>query len=84
MHKHIEVILSAVAMFLVVAILAYLMAITLARDEPTTVRLPPAETNQPIRPEVQHLIDELRRLTEAPAFYRIPFIPDRTDEKVLM
>ncbi len=84
MLKHIETILSATAMLIVVSVLAYTTAITFAREEPTTVQLPPAEKNQPIRPEVQRLIDELRKATQAPAFYRIPFVPERKHEKVLM
>ncbi len=82
--KTIEAVLSALAMLALVVALGLAMAITLERGQSVAITVPPAEKNPPIRPEVQRLIDELRRLTEAPAFYRIPWAGDRVNQKVLM
>jgi hypothetical protein len=80
----VAVVAEAAALTLV-AVLGYAMAQTLEREEPTAIMIPPPPAAAPkIDPDVQRLIDEVRKVTQAPAFHHVPFAGDVQRNKVWM
>ncbi len=83
MKKAIEAVVSVICMAVAIGVLVHSATNMADMYEPTTVELPP-ELNPERDPEAQKMIDLLHKLTESPAFHRIPYVAEQKNEKVLM